>query len=44
MQVKINKNGWAEYVTYMEKRTGAYRVLVGNLEAKRPLGSPRHRW
>ena len=23
---------------------GAYRVLVGKLEGKRPLGTPRHRW
>jgi len=27
----------------MEERRGAYIVLVGKLEAKRPLGSPRHR-
>ena len=23
---------------------GAYRVLMGQLEGKRPLGRPRHRW
>jgi hypothetical protein len=23
---------------------GAYRVLVGRLEGKRPLGGSRHRW
>jgi hypothetical protein len=23
---------------------GVYRVLVGRLEDKRPLGRPRHRW
>jgi hypothetical protein len=23
---------------------GVYRVLVGRLEGKRPLGRPRHRW
>ena len=28
----------------MEYRTGAYRVLVGKPEAKKPLGSHRHRW
>jgi len=28
----------------MEERTGAYRVLVGKSEAKKPLGSHRHRW
>jgi hypothetical protein len=28
----------------MGKRTGVYRVLVGKLEGKRPLGGPRCRW
>jgi hypothetical protein len=28
----------------MGKRTGVYRVLVGKLEGKRPLGRPRCRW
>jgi len=28
----------------MGDRRGAYRVLVGRLEGKRPLGRPRHRW
>ena len=28
----------------MGERRGAYRVLAGNPEGKRPLGSPRRRW
>jgi len=28
----------------MGDRRGAYRVLVGRLEGRRPLGRPRHRW
>jgi hypothetical protein len=28
----------------MEKRVDVYRVLVGRLEGKRPLGRPIHRW
>jgi hypothetical protein len=28
----------------MGDRRGAYRVLVGIPEGKRPLGRPRHRW
>jgi len=28
----------------MGERRGLYRVLVGKLEGKRPLGRPRHRW
>jgi hypothetical protein len=26
------------------ERIGAYRVLVGKPEGKKPLGRPRHRW
>jgi hypothetical protein len=28
----------------MGEERGAYRVLVGKLEGKRPLGRPRLRW
>jgi hypothetical protein len=28
----------------MGESRGAYRVLVGKCEGKRPLGRPRHRW
>jgi len=28
----------------MEERRGIYRVLVGKLEGRRPLGRPRPRW
>jgi hypothetical protein len=28
----------------MGERRGVYRVLVGKLEGKRPLGRPRHTW
>jgi hypothetical protein len=28
----------------MEEMRGAYRVLVGRAEGKRPLGRPRRRW
>ena len=32
------------YVTRMGERSGVYRILVGKLEEKRPLGRPRLRW
>jgi hypothetical protein len=32
------------HVARMEEERGVYRVLVGKLEGKRPLGRPRHRW
>jgi len=36
---------WAGHVARMgERRGGAYRVLVGRPEGKRPLGRPRRRW
>ena len=35
---------WAGHVASMGERRGAYRVLVGKPEGKRPLGRPRHRW
>jgi len=28
----------------MGEKRGAYRILVGKSEGKRPLGKPRHRW
>jgi hypothetical protein len=35
---------WAGHVTCRGKRRGAYRVLVGKREGRRPLGRPRRRW
>jgi hypothetical protein len=35
---------WAGHVEHMGDRRGAYRVLVGIPEGKRPLGRFRHRW
>jgi hypothetical protein len=28
----------------MGEKRDIYRVLVGELEGKRPIGRPRHRW
>ena len=41
-QVKTTEIGGA-YSTYVESR-GAYRVLLGKPEERRPLGRPRLRW
>jgi hypothetical protein len=35
---------WAGHVARTGDRRGAYRVLVGGHEVRRPLGSPRHIW
>jgi len=35
---------WVRYTAQKGERGGAYRVLVGKPEGKRPLGRSRHRW
>jgi hypothetical protein len=34
----------AGHVAYMGEKRGAYRILVGRPEGRRPLGRPRRRW
>jgi hypothetical protein len=41
-QVKEDENGRA--CSMNGEKRNAYRILVGNLEGKRPLGRPRRRW
>jgi hypothetical protein len=45
--ISVNKSRrirWAGYVARMGDRRGAYRVLGGKPEGKRPLGRHRRRW
>jgi len=42
--IKSRRMRWAGHVACMGEERGVYRVLVGKLEGKRPLGRPRHRW
>ncbi|KAJ4444847.1 hypothetical protein ANN_06644 [Periplaneta americana] len=42
--IKSRRLRWAGHVARMGESRNAYRVLVGRLEAKRPLGRPRRRW
>jgi len=35
---------WAGHVADIGERRGAYRVVLGRPEWKRPLGGPRRRW
>jgi len=42
--IKFRKIGWVGHVASMGQRRGAYRVLVGIYDRKRPLGRPRLRW
>jgi len=42
--MKSRRLRWTGHVAGMGERGGAYRILVGKLEVKRPLGRPRLRW
>jgi len=42
--IKSRRIRWVGHVARMEEGRGVYRVLLGKLEGKRPLGRPRHRW
>jgi hypothetical protein len=42
--IKSRKMRWAGHVGCVGETRGAYRILVGKSEGKKPLGRPRHRW
>jgi hypothetical protein len=42
--IKVRRLRWAGHVARIVEGRGVYRVLVGKLEGKRPLGRPRRRW
>jgi hypothetical protein len=42
--IKLMKMGWAEHSARVQEKRNAFKVLVGKLEEKRPLGRPRLRW
>jgi hypothetical protein len=42
--IKSRRMWWAGHVARMGERRGAYRVLVGRPEGKRPVERPRRRW
>jgi hypothetical protein len=42
--IKSRRMRWAGHVARMGEGRGAYRVLVGRPEGKRPLGRHRCRW
>jgi hypothetical protein len=43
IQVIKPRTSWTGFAAHTEQKRGAYRVLVGKLEGKRPFGRPRHR-
>jgi hypothetical protein len=42
--IKAKRMRWAGHVARMVEVRGAYNILVGRPEARRPLGRPRRRW
>jgi hypothetical protein len=42
--IKSRRMRWAGHVACMGEGRGAYRVLVGRPEGRRPLGRNRRRW
>ena len=42
--IKSRRMRWTGHVARMGEERGVYRVLVGKLEGKRPLGRHRRRW
>jgi hypothetical protein len=42
--IKARRMGWAGHVARMGEVRGAYNILVGRPEGRRPLGRPRCRW
>jgi hypothetical protein len=42
--IKSRRMRWAGLVARMGEGRGAYRILVGRSEGRRPLGRPRRRW
>jgi hypothetical protein len=42
--IKSRRPRWAGHVSHMGESRGAYKVLVGKPEGRRPLGRPRRRW
>jgi hypothetical protein len=42
--IKFRRMRLAGHVAHMGEERGVYRVLVGKLEGRRPVGRPRRRW
>jgi hypothetical protein len=42
--IKVRRMRWAGHVARMREKRNTYRLLVGKLEGREPLGRPRQRW
>jgi hypothetical protein len=43
-QIRSRKMRWVGHVPTMGEGRNVYRILVGKLKGKRPLGRPMYRW
>jgi hypothetical protein len=42
--IRAKRIRWAGHLAHMGEVRGAYNILVGRPEGRRPLGRPRRRW
>ena len=42
--IKSRKMTWAGHVARMGEERGVFRLLVGKLDGRKPLGRPSRRW
>jgi hypothetical protein len=42
--IKSRRMRWVGHVARIWEGRGAYRILMGRPEGRRPLGRPRHKW
>jgi hypothetical protein len=43
-KIKATRMRWAGHVALKGEKRNAYRLLVGKLEGRKPVGRPRRRW
>jgi hypothetical protein len=42
--IESRRMRWVGHVVRIREKRGAYRILLGRPEGRRPLGRPWHRW
>jgi len=42
--MRLRRMRWSEHVDNMGEVRNVYKILIGKIEGKRPLGRLRHRW
>jgi hypothetical protein len=42
--IELRRMRWTVHMARMEDRKGAFNILMGRPEGKRPLGRPKRKW